>query len=347
MAALRGVNLGGWLVAERWITPSLFAGTDAHDEYTLSETAEGRERLRTHHQAFLTEEDFRWIRDNGLDIVRIPVGYWIAGDAKPFVGAIDRLDWAFRMARKYDLEVLLCLHAAPGSQNGEHHSGQSGDAAWFRDTGHRARTFEVLVELAERYADHERFWGLELLNEPRGSWRARRVLRKFYRRCYRALASRLGPQTRVVFSDAFRPRTMSGVVPATGDTPVMMDVHWYHFGTWGARILPLDWYYRILERRIGVIRRLKRDQEIIVGEWSGALAQRVIDRYPKDQHRRIVREHVRRQLQVYSHADAWCYWTYKHEHGGIWGLRSLVEDEGLSLLTPLPPSSVSGRRDAI
>ena len=29
---LRGVNLGGWLVLEKWMTPSLFAGLQAEDE---------------------------------------------------------------------------------------------------------------------------------------------------------------------------------------------------------------------------------------------------------------------------------------------------------------------------
>ncbi len=29
---LRGVNLGGWLVLEKWMTPSLFAGLKAEDE---------------------------------------------------------------------------------------------------------------------------------------------------------------------------------------------------------------------------------------------------------------------------------------------------------------------------
>lgn len=32
---IKGVNLGGWLLLERWMSPSLFAGTDAVDEYTL------------------------------------------------------------------------------------------------------------------------------------------------------------------------------------------------------------------------------------------------------------------------------------------------------------------------
>ena len=32
---LKGVNLGGWLVLEKWITPSLFDGTNAVDEFHL------------------------------------------------------------------------------------------------------------------------------------------------------------------------------------------------------------------------------------------------------------------------------------------------------------------------
>ena len=31
---LRGVNLGGWLVLEKWMTPSVFEGLQATDETT-------------------------------------------------------------------------------------------------------------------------------------------------------------------------------------------------------------------------------------------------------------------------------------------------------------------------
>ena len=38
MTAMRGVNLGGWLVLEKWMTPGLFAGINAVDEYTFMQT---------------------------------------------------------------------------------------------------------------------------------------------------------------------------------------------------------------------------------------------------------------------------------------------------------------------
>lgn len=32
---IKGVNLGNWLVLEKWMSPALFYGTDAMDEYDL------------------------------------------------------------------------------------------------------------------------------------------------------------------------------------------------------------------------------------------------------------------------------------------------------------------------
>ena len=32
---VKGVNLGNWLVLEKWMSPALFEGTTAEDEYHL------------------------------------------------------------------------------------------------------------------------------------------------------------------------------------------------------------------------------------------------------------------------------------------------------------------------
>jgi glucan 1,3-beta-glucosidase len=58
---VRGVNTGGWFVLEPWITPSMFEGNDAIDEYTL-QGALGKEaaqsRLRDHWNSWITQDDF-------------------------------------------------------------------------------------------------------------------------------------------------------------------------------------------------------------------------------------------------------------------------------------------------
>lgn len=36
MKKINGVNLGNWLVMEKWMSPALFDGTTAEDEYYLA-----------------------------------------------------------------------------------------------------------------------------------------------------------------------------------------------------------------------------------------------------------------------------------------------------------------------
>ena len=47
---LRGVNLGSWLVLEKWMVPSLFEGVEATDETTwcVALGEEAAPRLRAH-----------------------------------------------------------------------------------------------------------------------------------------------------------------------------------------------------------------------------------------------------------------------------------------------------------
>ena len=75
---LRGVNLGSWLVLEKWMVPDVFRGTKAPDEYSLCLAlgSQAKDRLNRHRETFITAADFRWIKDCGLNTVRLPVGYW-------------------------------------------------------------------------------------------------------------------------------------------------------------------------------------------------------------------------------------------------------------------------------
>lgn len=115
---IRGVNLGGWLVLEPWITPSIFeeVGDAAVDEWTLTEVLgkEGaKDRLLKHWGSFISRADFDEIAAAGLTHVRIPVGYWavIPLIDEPYVnGQLDYLDQAIFWAQSAGLEVIVDLH---------------------------------------------------------------------------------------------------------------------------------------------------------------------------------------------------------------------------------------------
>ncbi|EXB39756.1 Glucan 1,3-beta-glucosidase 2 [Morus notabilis] len=88
--------------------PSVFimtVKTDLHGEYQLTNgfgPDRARQVLQEHWNNFVTEQDFRFMSANGLNAVRIPVGWWIAYDPnppKPFVGgSLQALDNAFNWA---------------------------------------------------------------------------------------------------------------------------------------------------------------------------------------------------------------------------------------------------------
>ena len=82
---LRGVNLGGWLLLERWMNTSVFAGfteAEAPDEVSLCERLEERSpgeaaaRITAWRRAWITKQDFQDIKAVGFNSVRVPFGWW-------------------------------------------------------------------------------------------------------------------------------------------------------------------------------------------------------------------------------------------------------------------------------
>lgn len=327
---MRGVNLGAWLVLEKWITPSLFAGTDAKDEYTFMQTPGAKEKLERHRQSFITEADFKWLREHSINAVRIPVGYWILEDDAPFVSGIEYLDWAVLMAERYDLKVLIDLHGAPGSQNGQDHSGRIGPRGWFHDADCRERTIIALERLAARYEASGAVWGVELLNEPRPTllnWR----LRRFYQAAYRRICRIARPGTHIVFHDAFRPRMMSGAISGSGTYPVAMDVHWYQFAQHFQKWRRPEAYFRTVMRRPRLLACLQKRQPVIVGEWSLVLTDTIMRELSSEEKETALRRNGELQLEAYASGAGWFYWTYKTERRDVWNFRALIEDGRLKL----------------
>lgn len=181
---VKGVNLGNWLVLEKWMSPSLFEGTTAEDEYYLP-TQLSREvyeaRIKIHRSEYITERDFTRIKSMGMDAVRIPVPYFIFGDREPFIGCIEELDKAFCWAEKYGLQILIDLHTAPDSQNGFDNGGISGVCKWSQQPDEVEFELTVLERLAERYGKREGLWGIEVLNEPvlEDMWESMKVTERY------------------------------------------------------------------------------------------------------------------------------------------------------------------------
>jgi len=324
---LRGVNLGGWLVLEKWMTPSLFAGTDAVDEYTFMRTEGAAAKLTRHWDTFITEEDFAWLQAQGINAVRLPIGFWAIEPHGQLMEATTYIDWTLEMGKKYNLQVLLCLHGAYGSQNGQDHSGKTGPLRWYRG-GHRQATQRCLQKLAARYGQDEALWGIELLNEPlRLYWWRTLLLKRWTRRTMTVLSRQLPARCKLVYSDAFRPDAWTGKM---NYVQAVMDVHHYQCFSDEDKKLPIAGHVKKVRAIQVRIQRWQHDQPVIIGEWSLGLDGASLH---GDNRQQAERQFAKAQLEAFSAAAGWFFWNYKTEQSGGWNFRYLVENGFFTALT--------------
>ncbi|KAK9858424.1 hypothetical protein WJX84_011937, partial [Apatococcus fuscideae] len=83
-----GVNLGSWLVVENWMSHSspIFSNTAAtgndNGEYSVMQAlghTVGDPLFEQHRSQMYSEQDFADMASMGINMVRVPVGYWIKG----------------------------------------------------------------------------------------------------------------------------------------------------------------------------------------------------------------------------------------------------------------------------
>lgn len=326
MQQIRGVNLGGWLVLERWITPSLFEGSDATDEYTLCQAGGdvAKERIQKHRETFITKDTIKAIAERGLNTVRLPVGHWLFGDVEPYIRGGDRyVDQLFEWCGEYNIGVILDIHAAPGSQNGWDHSGKAGNIGW----GHGdtlQETLEFLERLLGRYGDKTVLRGLEVLNEPHWDVPMKTLL-EYYQQTYDLIRGRY-PDLTILMSDAFRPEEMAKQLQKRRFTGVMLDVHLYQLFTPEDRALDLHGHIRKTERDWAkLLGKLTKRMPVIVGEWSAAMHELYLPldqpAHTKRYGQNDYRTYFQAQHNMFNErAVSWTYWTARTERGGPWSL---------------------------
>ena len=139
-----GANLGSSFVVEDWLYEGDTSSADG-TAYRWHMSAMTPAEMKDHLTKRISRENFVAMRDYGVRVLRLPVGYWnfvsFAAGYGPNVPAEDaefmdkleelmspaqyrpHLARAFSLAAEFGMQILLDLHALPGSQNGEMHSG--------------------------------------------------------------------------------------------------------------------------------------------------------------------------------------------------------------------------------
>lgn len=337
-----GVNLGNWLVLEKWMSPGLFSDCGEDDEIWMHRSMDPQRlkvKLKQHRDKYIRFEDFEAIAEHGYNLVRLPVPYFVFGDAEGHPGCIAYVDDALRWANKTGLKVLLDLHTVPESQNGFDNGGLIGVCKWHKDPEAVEYVLNVLARLARRYRDDEALYGIEVLNEPanrrayvtspstgqakdkdeaEGSgYIPLGFLKDFYRAAYRRLRPILRDENMIVFHDGFRLRSWGNWFNRQSMRNVMLDTHVYIHTL--EQFMPLrnmlvyKWY---IAYNKWIVARAARHTPVVVGEWNivNDLADRKADGAGEDA--ALVRRDIYRQIAGFE-LSAWkvcaghIYWSYR------------------------------------
>lgn len=214
---MRGVNLGGWLVLEKWIKPSLFAQWDEYDPTAPRDEwgyckalgkRECRQRLEQHWDTWVTEDIVEELAEAGITHLRVPLPWYMMGDIRdePYVDG----QWPYfarlcRWAQKNDIDVWVDLHAAPGSQNGFDNSGRMGNVSWSSNDENPQRTLDAIGALSRAIrVENLNVKGVGLLNEPASAVNYTTLL-TYYDQAYEVVRQTLGDSVAVYIGDNFKP----------------------------------------------------------------------------------------------------------------------------------------------
>jgi len=351
---VRGVNTGGWFVLEPWITPSIFEGNDAVDEYTFTQQL-GRDaaqsRLQQHWDSWITESDFQQMAGAGLNHVRIPIGYWsvLPRNGDPYVqGAYERLGRALDWAQGAGLKVMIDLHGAPESQNGFDNSGKYGSPNWGQGDSVEY-TKEVLNKIRDDMAGHPAVNSIQLLNEPLGGVVNVDTIKQFY---YDGWGDLRDSNVAIAFHDAFQ--GVSGWNDwGAGMGNLLLDTH--HYQIFDNSAVSQDLNSHISRACAFGNEMASTGKPTISGEWTGGItdcakwlngknkgarydgtfqdSSKVGDCTGKstgsvtglsNDDKNNVGRFIEAQLDAFEKAAGWIFWTWKTEGAPEWDMQDLL-----------------------
>lgn len=170
---LKGINLGNWLVPEGYMFKFKNATSPRMIKEVMAELLgpEGASKFwRTYQDNYITRKDIEFIKNSGLNSIRIPFDYRILVSSEdPLIWdehGFELLDRAISWCKEFRVWVILDMHCAPGGQTGDNIDNSFGYPWLFENPESQELTVRIWQKLAERYSSEGIVIGYDLLNEP-------------------------------------------------------------------------------------------------------------------------------------------------------------------------------------
>lgn len=344
-----GVNFGSLFVLEKYIFDEMYvdnAGVEL-DAIVNSVKRNGiddtKNKLEQHWLNYCSDDDWAWLRDRGIQSIRIPLGYWIvAGGGFTKNTSFEKIAPVYanawnifkqhyiEKAKNYQISILVDLHAVPKGANTGDHSGEwFKDAGFWNDNNAIDQAVNVCAFIAEDLNQYDNIAGIQIVNEsvfsnnPSGQ-------EKYYTNASNAIRGK-NPDVPIIISDGwwadqwvkFLDKSSSGNIGSLG---IVIDNHVYRcFGdddkkkNIGQIINDLD---------SSVLVGLSNEADFIVGEYSCVLDSQSWDKSRDVNRDDKIREYGNKEVSLFKSRSksGYYFWTYKFQHGdgGEWGLVPMI-----------------------
>lgn len=236
--------------------------------------------------------------------------------------------------------IIPDLHAAPGSQNADSHSGTSSHKPQFLKPKNMEHTIQILSVLLRSISSFPNVVGIELLNEPQPGDKEHTTLKDWYTHAIGELRI-IDPGIPIYISDCWQTDDYAGYIASLGQSQsiVALDHHLYRCFTASDTHTPISEHTRSLtDANADTPQTFARvssnlsacSSGIVVGEWSGAVNPGSLHGLSSEQETQARKNYINAQLELYErYCAGWFFWTYKKEHSGDrgWSLRDAVGSE--------------------
>lgn len=349
-----GVNIGLCFVQERWICGLLF-GDGCETELQMANNlikqhgAHGaRERLEGFWQLFMNDDDWRWLKEQGVTAVRIPIGYWEVAEGQfakgthfaPALPAYVNAWLIFKLhfvepALKHDIGVLVDMHGLPGGANSLDHSGETCDqgAKFWDDADAQLSMVKAFQWIVTDLNKFDNIAGIQLCNEAEYC----ELLKKqgtFYGAAINAIRE-ADATIPIIISDSWNPRLWTNWVQdkqlGLNTIGVVVDDHVYRcFSGEDHNSLPQEIIARLNHTVLTPLNDNGKGVDFMIGEYSCVLDGQLWLKGDAQGHRdELVKQYGRTQVEIFSQRAKWgfFFWTYKFESGsgGEWDFRAMTE----------------------
>ncbi|RZC46932.1 hypothetical protein C5167_039890 [Papaver somniferum] len=317
-----------------------FDGENMRGEYQLANGygyEKAKQVLNEHRSSYITQADFQFLSKNGINTVRIPVGWWIAQGLNPPVpyigGSLTALDNAFKWAQwvllpNFHVIMFPDLHAVNGSQNGwDHSASRDGFVGWPTSKEHIQQSLDAIEFLASKYGSNPALLGIQLLNEPKAPEVLLNTLLDYYSKGYNIVrkysATAYVIMCQLIGAD---PSELYHAIANMGLSNVVVDVHLYNFfQSKFDTMSPAENIQFIKESRkaqVDFLNAANRDGPLVfIGEWVNEWSFR-------GGSQENYQDFGSAQLDVYGSASfGWAYCSLKnvHDHWDLgWNIKNKI-----------------------